>query len=309
MAALKRVYNQRYLILVWSVLEILLFSAIVYGWAALVVVLKQEGFFHDLCETKHKANSTSVSGDCIKQDERLNLVFLTGVISFSGCGIVSGAFLDRFGPRKTRLLSSFFFVLTFLFLVLADKDRPYLIFPGIAALSTAGLTLVLTLFQVANMFNKWKSSVISLFNGAVDSSAIVLLFFKLVYDGGVPLRSINICYYLSAIILILLFTFILPPCTITSERLEAINVYGSVNAISSTSHESPAKHEDEEEILVKFEGTQSNGTMEVNGASETNEKVKTQKDGALRQETDLQLSPLCQSESIKDNDDEVDNTK
>jgi hypothetical protein len=28
------------------------------------------------------------------------------------------------------------------------------------------------------MFNKWKSSVISLFNGAVDSSAIVLLFFK-----------------------------------------------------------------------------------------------------------------------------------
>lgn len=28
------------------------------------------------------------------------------------------------------------------------------------------------------MFEKWKSSVISLFNGAVDSSAIVLLFFK-----------------------------------------------------------------------------------------------------------------------------------
>jgi hypothetical protein len=107
MAALKRVYNQRYLILVWSVLEIFLFSAIVYGWAALVVVLKQEGFFHDLCETKHKANSTSVvsAGDCIKQDERLNLVFLTGAISFSGSGIVSGAFLDRFGPRKTRLLS------------------------------------------------------------------------------------------------------------------------------------------------------------------------------------------------------------
>ena len=28
------------------------------------------------------------------------------------------------------------------------------------------------------MFEQWKSSVISLFNGAVDSSAIVLLFFK-----------------------------------------------------------------------------------------------------------------------------------
>ena len=106
MAALKRVYKQRYLILVWSVLEILLFSAIVYGWAALVVVLKQESFFHDLCEVKHEVNSTSTADDdCIEQDERLNLVFLTGVISFSASGIVSGAFLDHFGPRKTRLLS------------------------------------------------------------------------------------------------------------------------------------------------------------------------------------------------------------
>jgi hypothetical protein len=104
MAALKRVYNLRYLILVWSVLEILVFSAIVYGWAALVVILKEESFFHDLCEEKHEVNSTSTH-DCIKQDERLNLVFLSGVISFSAAGLVSGAFLDHFGPRKTRLLS------------------------------------------------------------------------------------------------------------------------------------------------------------------------------------------------------------
>lgn len=108
MVSLKRVYNQRYLILVWSVLEIFLFSALVYGWAALVVVLKQENFFHDLCEVKREGNSTIIENeveDCIKQDERLNLVFLTGVISFSSTGIVSGAFLDRFGPRKARLLS------------------------------------------------------------------------------------------------------------------------------------------------------------------------------------------------------------
>lgn len=100
MAAFKRVYSHRYLILLWSALELLLFSAIIYGWAALVIVLKQEDFFHDLCQAKHQRNST-----CIEQDERLNLVFLSGVISFSATGVVSGAFLDRFGPRKTRLLS------------------------------------------------------------------------------------------------------------------------------------------------------------------------------------------------------------
>ena len=100
MAALKRVYSLRYSILAWSALELLLFSAIIYGWAALVIVLKQEDFFHDLCEAKHQGNST-----CIEQDERLNLVFLSGAISFSAAGVGSGAFLDCFGPRKTRLLS------------------------------------------------------------------------------------------------------------------------------------------------------------------------------------------------------------
>lgn len=108
MAALRRVYKQRYLILLWSVLEVLLMTAIVYGWAALVVVLKQENFFHGLCEGHAQfklKNSSSVTGDCLKQDERLNLVFLTGAISFAASGFASGAFLDRFGPRKTRLLS------------------------------------------------------------------------------------------------------------------------------------------------------------------------------------------------------------
>ncbi len=107
MAVLKLVYNQRYLILVWSVLETFLFSAIVYGWAALVVVLKQENFFHDLCKDEHQGNSNStfIIKDCIKQDERLNLVFLAGAISSTVFGVFSGACLDRFGPRKTRFLS------------------------------------------------------------------------------------------------------------------------------------------------------------------------------------------------------------
>ena len=108
MAAFERVYKYRYLLLIWTVLEVLFFSAIVYGWAALVVVLKQESFFHDLCADENIAeNHTSNTDDCIKQDERLNLVFLSGVISFSGAGVLSGIFLDRFGPRKTRLLSRY----------------------------------------------------------------------------------------------------------------------------------------------------------------------------------------------------------
>ena len=107
MAGLRWVYKHRYLVLVWSELEILLFSAIVFGWASLVIVLKQDDIFRDLCESKPKGNSTSIIGDCSTRyvDEELDLAFLVGILSFTGTGVVSGPFLDRFGPRKTRLLS------------------------------------------------------------------------------------------------------------------------------------------------------------------------------------------------------------
>ncbi|XP_028400968.1 solute carrier family 43 member 3-like isoform X2 [Dendronephthya gigantea] len=298
MASLQSVYKQRVIILVWSLVEVMLLSAVIFGWASLVVVLKKEGFFRDLCPPKHEGNVTSHNDYCIKQDKRLNLVFLIGVISLAWGAFVSGAFLDRFGPRKTRLLSSFLFGLTFLFFVLADKDRPNLIFPGILTLSAAGLTLLLTIFQVANMFEKWKSSVISVFNGAVDSSAIVLLFFKLVYDAGVPLRSINIFFYIFAIVAILIFTFILPSFTITSERIREIN--GSENPESS--HDNiHSTHETVDKPLVQ--GDQANGTNRIIRESESNSIGKTpEKNGKVEQEADSQLSPLFQSEEYEDDE-------
>lgn len=106
MARLQRIYRRKYLVLLWSVVELLLLSAIIYGWASLVVALKQESYFRDLCHTK-AANLTKalLSGGCIEQDERLNLVFTVGVFTFSSAGVFVGTFLDYFGPRKTRLLS------------------------------------------------------------------------------------------------------------------------------------------------------------------------------------------------------------
>lgn len=107
MAGLQAVYKRRYLMLIWSALEVLLFSGIVYGWAALVVVLKREHFFADLCEEEQKTNASilKTSQGCIVQNELLSLVFVSGAISFSSSAALSGTILDRFGPRKTRLLS------------------------------------------------------------------------------------------------------------------------------------------------------------------------------------------------------------
>lgn len=98
------------------------------------------------------------------------------------------------------------------------------------------------------MFHGWKSSVLSLYNGAVDSSAVVLLFCKLVYDAGIPLRTIAIFYFTFAIGAMFLFTFILPPNTITSERIEAMLNESKSSHDTTTIHEyRPLFHSDKED--------------------------------------------------------------
>ncbi|KAI8502761.1 Trafficking protein particle complex subunit 9 [Branchiostoma belcheri] len=44
-------FEKRFLLLTISVLEMLLFSGIIYGWTSLVYILKQEGYFSDSCNT------------------------------------------------------------------------------------------------------------------------------------------------------------------------------------------------------------------------------------------------------------------
>ena len=101
MAPLRSVFNNRYAVFFWAVMECLLFSAIVYGWASLVHILKKEGFFRDSCADNF--NTTNENQKCIPQDELLNLAFTVGVFSFTSFGIVAGALLYHTGPRVTRL--------------------------------------------------------------------------------------------------------------------------------------------------------------------------------------------------------------
>ena len=104
MAILKTIYRYRYGVVSLGILECLLFSAVVYGWASLAFVLKEESFF---C-TQHFSNLTinESSEDCSGQDDLLNLAFTIGVFSFTSFGVFAGALLDSCGPRVTRLTAS-----------------------------------------------------------------------------------------------------------------------------------------------------------------------------------------------------------
>ncbi|KAI8491748.1 Trafficking protein particle complex subunit 9 [Branchiostoma belcheri] len=52
-------FEKRFLLLAISVLEMLLFSGIIYGWTSLVYILKQEGYFSDSCNTTTTVRSVN----------------------------------------------------------------------------------------------------------------------------------------------------------------------------------------------------------------------------------------------------------
>ena len=78
----------------------------------MVLILKNEEYFKDLCE-ESSGNTTSVlktssdddSKKCGKQDERLALVFTISVFAFNAAGFIGGSVLDRLGTRVVRLIA------------------------------------------------------------------------------------------------------------------------------------------------------------------------------------------------------------
>ena len=84
-----------------------LFSGVIFGWANMVLILKGEGYFKDLCapvnSTKEQAEDDD--NECAGQDDRLTLAFTIAVFAFNGSGFIGGVLFDRFGTRITRLVS------------------------------------------------------------------------------------------------------------------------------------------------------------------------------------------------------------
>ncbi|XP_078681818.1 equilibrative nucleobase transporter 1-like isoform X3 [Branchiostoma floridae x Branchiostoma belcheri] len=219
-------FEKRFLLLAISVLEMLLFSGIIYGWASLVYILKQEGYFSDSCNTttadsqiKCQAVTNTSTQDapcypeCLEQDERLTQVFAISVVASQVASLFAGIGLDYLGLRFTRTCFSTLIATAALLLGFSTREYPYvyLVYPGMILVGMCANITLLANVTVGNLFGSRRSTVITIITGSFGSSPITFLVTKLLYvNFDVPFQ--HICFALACLCApSLLATFTLYP--------------------------------------------------------------------------------------------------
>ncbi|XP_061076569.1 equilibrative nucleobase transporter 1-like [Conger conger] len=202
--------NVRYcLTLATGLVECLCFTGVVFGWPSLVFILKDIGYFSDHCVNATGPNATQ-NIDCSRQDELFSLDFTIAVFHQNFICLFNGFFFDRFGTLASRLLGIILYTSGTLMIAFSHPEVSNILFPALICITIGGLMLFITNLQVGSLFDTHRSTIITLYNGAFDSSAIIFLIIKVASERGISMH--HSFFFLSACSIIhLMRTFFLMP--------------------------------------------------------------------------------------------------
>lgn len=167
-----------------TVIYCLFAAGIVFGYAALKPVLKQEGAYQDVC-AQQAANDAIIPDDvdfdtCV--EIHLNLMFTVAAVSTNVAALPVGTILDHFGPRVCGILGSLFLIAGSL-LMAYEQSLPFdgLLF-GYLFLALGGPFTYISSFQLSNAFPRHSGLILALLTGAFDASSALFLVYRVIFE-------------------------------------------------------------------------------------------------------------------------------
>ncbi|XP_020375282.1 equilibrative nucleobase transporter 1-like [Rhincodon typus] len=204
---------KRYLTFTSGIFECLGFAGAIFGWASLVFVLKEEGYFYDLCTSPHNASEPGDSNgtvDCHLQDERFALIFTMASFMDSFTTLPGGFIFDQLGTMPAQFMAISMYTTGTLLIAFSTAASSVLLFPAACLIAVGGGTFYISNMQVGNLFGDRRSTVITLYNGAFASSSCSFLLVKVFYQAGFSVRSIFLFISSMSIVHVLRVLFLLP---------------------------------------------------------------------------------------------------
>ncbi|XP_047222385.1 solute carrier family 43 member 3a isoform X2 [Girardinichthys multiradiatus] len=172
----------------------------------------------------------------------------------------------------TRLLAICLYTAGTLLVAFSNAAYSLMLFPALSCVAVGGILLLMTNMQVGNLFAAHRSTIITLYNGAFDSSSAVFLIIKVLYEQGVSLRASFFALSFCSIIHVAR-TFLLMPRTHIPYPLPRCYTYG-VNC-------GPADSYNVEQVERTREA-ETTLTPDFSGKDETTRPDKTQAENTER---------------------------
>ncbi|XP_023209403.1 solute carrier family 43 member 3-like isoform X1 [Centruroides sculpturatus] len=152
-------------------------------------MLKKHGVYSHLCKNQTRTYNVTVLQikedlNCTAQDKMLNLAFTIGSFCVGLSAVIWGFLIDKWGLRPVRLLLNAFITTGAVLLSITSSEMPYFLFPALILMCLAAVPLRIANLQVANLFPKQRSTIITLYSGAFSASAAVFIIMKYVFDAG-----------------------------------------------------------------------------------------------------------------------------
>jgi len=147
---------------------------------------------------------------CTSQEESLNLAFSVSASALQMSSFVFGIVLDNLGTWVAKAIGVGSVSVGLIALAASNAQTSWLIYLGLPLFVTGGASLNRSNVQVANLFPRFRNSIITLISSAYFASGSIFLLVKIAYNNGIALKS-SLYFLLTMTALSWFRTFFLMP--------------------------------------------------------------------------------------------------
>lgn len=166
--SLLHVETKRIALVVVVLVSDLFFTGILFGWAPLLLLLKEESQYAELCTPPE-------SVPCKAQENRLNLMFALASVVTNTAALPVGYLLDWIGPRKSVVLAAVFEVLGLVLMAVADSKEFDVFIPAYLMLAIGGCITMLSSYPASFLIMRYQTVILASISCLFDGSSVMFL--------------------------------------------------------------------------------------------------------------------------------------